>query len=136
MSRYAQDREIRFRGGIRILLAGVVVATTWTIGWLAMFAASAPWFGPRTVSLRQVVLWFLVGLLTCAAGVVVIGLVRGARWRWAASGGWVGSLVLTAVAIGLPSTRDWRGGFAFGLAGIGIAAVYALTLLKFDPPAT
>ena len=136
MSRYAEEREKKFRGGIRILLAGVVVASTWFIGWLGMFAASGPWFRAQTVSLRQAVLWFLVALLTCAAGVVVIALVRGARWRWAASGAWVGSLVLTAVAIGLPSARDWRGSFAFGLAGIGIAAVYALTLLKFDPPAT
>ena len=136
MSRYAEEREARFRSGVRILLAAAVVPSTWFIGWLGLFAASGPWVPRRAVSVRDVILWLLVGLLTLAAVVLVIGLLRGARWRWAASGAWVGTLILTAVLIGLPSATGWEGGVAFGLAGIGIAGAYAWTLVKFDPPAT
>jgi hypothetical protein len=136
VSRYAQDRDAKFRGGVRILLAAAVIPITWFIVWIGLFAASGPWVTRRVVSLRDLVLWFLVGLLTITALVLVVGLFRGAHWRWAASGAWSGVVVVTAVLIGLPSATGWEGGVAFGLAGVGIAGAYAWTLMKFDPPAT
>jgi hypothetical protein len=129
------EREDKFRGGVRILLAGAVVPITWLSAAVSLFASSAPWFsyGPQDTSLRNMMLRVLAGLVILAGGVLILGLLRQARWRWAACGAWTGATVASGA---LFSSSDLTAGLAVFATGAAIVAVFAWVMLTFDPPAT
>ena len=134
LQHYAQDREARFRSGVRVLLGAVVVPITWFYTAMGFFVASGPLFVSDRDPIRNTVLRGISVLFVAAATALIVGLVRTARWRWVMAGAWVGALVAIGILIAVPS-RGWGGTIGFGLAACGVAAAYAWAFVQFDPPA-
>jgi len=138
LSRYSLEREAKLRSGVRIILAGTVVPVTWVAAALAFLASSGPWFarGLQEASFRHMVLRLLASLVTLAGGILIVGLVRQARWRWAACGAWAGAIVAIGGLFAIGSAGELLGGLVVLAVGAAVVGTFAWVLLKFDPPAT
>ena len=134
MHQYAQDREAKFRSGVRVLLGAVVVPITWFYSAMGFFVASGDWFVARPEPLRNTVLRGISALLVAAAIALIIGLARTARWRWGVAGAWAGAL--TAIGgLTIVPFPGWQGTRGIGLVAVGLAVAYAWAFVRFDPPA-
>lgn len=133
LHRYAQDREARFRDGVRVLLGAVVVPVTWFYTTMGLIVGGAPWLADGPEPIRNLVLRGISVLFVATAVALIVGLVRASRWRWGMAGAWVGALVAIAVLMIVPPA-GWHGTIAPGLAGVVLAAAYAWAFVEFDPP--
>jgi hypothetical protein len=135
MSRYAQDKDARFRSGIRLLCGLVAVPVTFCLATLGIVGAGLLGLERGGVggSVQGRLLQALVGVLAVTTLLLLVGLIWRMRWRWAASGAWSTALAATAILTAL--TFEWPAILTLGVGGTFVAGVCSWALARFDPPA-